>query len=450
MSRTYRIVTLGCKVNRFESAYLEEALSRAGCRPALDGDPADLSVVNTCIVTRTAAHQSRQAVRKALRESPGARVAAIGCYAQVFPEELAAIEGLALIAGNAFKGRVPELVLGDTSTKLQIVGTGPFNGRMPFDRMPLTRFSDRSRAFVKIQDGCESFCNYCIVPFARGPCRSLPAPEALSMLESLARFGYREAVLTGIHLGKYGADLEGAANLATLLRKIGEAGLPMRIRLSSLEPSEIGEELIDMAVSERWLCPHFHIPLQSGDDGVLKRMNRGYRAREFAERVAMIHDRIPHGAVGADVMCGFPGESDAAHRNTVALIRDLPLSYLHVFPYSRRRGTPAWGFDCQVGPDTIKARAAEMRTVGEEKRRAFYRTCLGRRFTVLAQVRDPGKEGQWKGISDNYLPVGFQAESGVANRLLEVRMDRVVGNRLEGTIQPQDGASHRRVPHAKG
>jgi threonylcarbamoyladenosine tRNA methylthiotransferase MtaB len=206
----------------------------------------------------------------------------------------------------------------------------------------------------------------------------------------------------------------------------------VRIRLSSLEPNEIGEDLIEMAAAETWLCPHFHIPLQSGDDGVLDRMNRTYRAGDFSRLVRGIHERIPHAAVGADVMCGFPGESDAAHGNTRSLIRDLPVSYLHVFPYSRRKGTAAYGFGSHPDSEVVRQRAEEMRAVGKEKRLEFFGRCLGGSFEVLTEGRDPKAPGFVKGTSDNYLPVRFEAETDDVNRMAAVRMERIAGQVMLG------------------
>ena len=213
MTKSFKIITLGCKVNQYESAYLTEALSDAGWKKSTSGDKADISIINTCIVTQTASHQSRQAIRKAIRENPGGIVVATGCYAQAFPGELSEIEGISLVAGNTEKGRLPELILNMEEGKQEKVVFEAFDSETPFDFLPIKRFSDRSRAFLKIQDGCQSFCSYCIVPFARGPCRSLSPQKVLSMIETLAEEGYKEIVPTGIHLGKYGVDLKNTTSL---------------------------------------------------------------------------------------------------------------------------------------------------------------------------------------------------------------------------------------------
>ena len=306
---------------------------------------------------------------------------------------------------------------------------------MGFEFLPIKRFPGRTRANLKIQDGCQSFCTYCIVPFARGPYRSLPPSKVLSMAESLAGEGYREIVLTGIHLGKYGVDLGGGVGLSALLRSLGKEGFPVRIRLSSLHPDEIDEELIEMAASEAWLCRHFHISLQSGDDGILKRMNRRYKKGDFAQLIETIHDRVPLVAMGVDVISGFPGEKRTAHENTCSLIRDLPVSYLHVFPFSVRPGTKAANFSSQTDPGEIKKRAAELRNLGQIKKEAFYRACLGKNFLVLVETRQSEEKNIFKGTSDNYLPVGFPSDRDVTGTFVSVKTKKIENGRVTGRVQ---------------
>ncbi|MDZ7696873.1 MAG: tRNA (N(6)-L-threonylcarbamoyladenosine(37)-C(2))-methylthiotransferase MtaB [Deltaproteobacteria bacterium] len=411
MTRSFKIITLGCKVNQYESACLDEALHRAGWRRADDPEPGDAVIVNTCIVTIRAAHQSRQAIRKAIRENGRATVAAVGCYAQAFPQEIVDIEGVHIIADNRKKGRLVEYLQEASPTRTQTLALQPFEPETPFEFLDIRTFPGRTRAYLKIQDGCESFCSYCIVPFTRGPCRSLPPEKALFVLKQFAAQGFREVVLTGIHLGRYGTDLGPEYTLNTLLKQIEKEGLPLRIRLSSLEPNEIDEALIDMVADCDWLCRHFHIPLQSGDDRVLKRMNRHVTQKEFARLVETIHARIPRAAIGVDVMAGFPGEDPIAHGNTCSLIRDLPVSYLHVFPFSPRPGTSAASFQNRVDPGLVKERAAQLRALGRKKRLQFYASCLDDRFDVLIETWHDQEKGRVKGTSDNYLPVIFPSDT---------------------------------------
>lgn len=425
MPKSFKIITLGCKVNQYESAYLKEQLVGAGWHQAVGTERADAAIVNTCIVTQRASHQSRQAIRKAIRENPGATVAAIGCYAQVLPEELSGIPGVTLIADNTKKGEVPRLLSEAEGSGEKAFVLNRFEEGVEFEPLSITRFPDRARAYLKIQDGCESFCSYCIVPFARGPYRSLLPREVLHMVESLVKAGHKEIVLTGIHLGKYGVDLERDTDLYRLLRMIGREDFPARFRLSSLEPDEITSDLVGLVAAERWLCRHFHIPLQSGDSGILKRMNRNYTALRFVTLVETIHRIIPLAAIGVDIMAGFPGEDSAAYQNTLSLIRDLPISYLHVFPFSPRPGTRASALVGQVTPQVIKERAAELRELGQIKRISFYDSCLKKDFLALPEKWHSREKKIMRGTSDNYLPLLFPLSPDSKEGLVLVRTEKV-------------------------
>lgn len=418
--KTFNIITLGCKVNQYESAYLNERLVKEGWRPGPGNHPAHMTIVNTCIVTGKASYQSRQAIRKAIRENPSGITAAVGCYAQVFPEELLHIKGIDIVAGNREKALLPEILRKAKGSPNPCLCSGKFPEKTPFDYLPIQQFAGRTRPFLKIQDGCESFCTYCIVPFARGPYRSLDPGRVIEALQSLCENGYREVVFTGIHLGRYGMDLEGGTGLEELLQRIGGEGLPLRIRLSSLEPNEISRDLIDMIAAEEWLCRHLHIPLQSGDNRILKKMNRQYTSDEYTALIERIHEKIPLAAIGADVMAGFPGEDDRAYRNTFGLIDELPVSYLHVFPFSPRKGTKAAGFPDPVNGKIIKERAEQLRRLGAEKRKAFYTSCVGMECKILCQGWNSPEKSDVKGISDNYLPMIFPSSTCIKNRFQKV------------------------------
>jgi threonylcarbamoyladenosine tRNA methylthiotransferase MtaB len=430
--KTFRIITLGCKVNQFESASLKASLLDSDWSEASKNEEADVIVVNTCIVTKTASSQSRQAIKKAIRENPSCVVAAVGCYAQVYPEEIIRIPGVNLIAGNAVKDRLPGILTQGIDPDRQCVISEEFGEERAFEQLSLKGFPDRTRAFLKIQEGCQSFCSYCVVPFARGPLRSLKPSQALSMLEALLSEGYKEAVLTGIHLGKYGVDLKDGVTLEGLLHMIKKEGFPLRIRLSSLEPNEVGEGLIEMMAAENWLCRHFHIPLQSGDNGILKRMNRHYTAQEFSRLIERIRGSIPLAAIGVDVITGFPGEDLRAFQETFSLIQDLPISYLHVFPFSPRRGTKAAGFSGHVDQESIKERAAQLRSLGQRKKEIFHQSCLGKEFLALAEGWDSEEKKLMKGITDNYLPVVFPSSRDMKNQLVPVVLERLEKGRVVG------------------
>jgi len=430
---SFRIVTLGCKVNQYESAWLREALCEEGWTWA-DNGCVDVTVVNTCIVTQTASRQSRQEIRKAIRRSPEGLVAAVGCYAQVFPEELLQIEGIGLIVGNSSKGGLVDLLKGAMEGRIHGIVSSDFEPAPRFDPMPVSHFSGRSRAFLKIQDGCESFCSYCIVPFARGPSRSLDAEEVLQGVEAYCREGYREIVLTGIHLGLYRGG-ESGCSLTGLLQRIRNENYPARIRLSSMEPNEVTDEMIGMVAEGGWICRHLHLALQSGDDSILASMNRRYTTGDFALLVRKIHEACPQICIGSDVMCGFPGENEKTFENTRSLLADLPVSYLHVFRYSPRPGTRAAEFPLQVQPGEVKHMAEVMREIGRGKRSEFHRASLGSILEVLREGRHATRKNMAVGTSDNYVSVifPFQPENG-ENPLVKIRAEQVKGEKVEGTV----------------
>ncbi|GAB6905471.1 MiaB-like tRNA modifying enzyme [Desulfosarcina cetonica] len=432
------VKTLGCKVNQCESEAIMNALvgPKAGFASATDGQ-ADVVIVNTCTVTGKAAMQSRQAVRQAIRNHPGARIVVTGCHAQTSPAELAAIEGVDLVIGNRDKHLIPERILSDLSMDGRADGLTACPSLAlprPFDALPGIAHGERTRPFLKIQDGCNTFCTYCIVPHARGRSRSLPVAQVLDQIAELGRLGYHEVVLTGIHIGCYGQDLSPSVGLYDLLCRIRDAGAVSRVRLSSIEPAELSDAIIDLAnVGERVpgrLCPHFHVPLQSGDDQILKRMHRPYDREFFKERVLAIVDRLPDAAIGVDTLIGFPGESEMAFENTYQLIEALPVSYLHVFPFSARQGTPAFSFDNQVPPQIVKNRCQRMRRLGENKRSYFYRRSIGKTVTVLVEETRDKLDGRLKGLAPNYLPVRFQGPDEWYNTFQPVTVQRLSGDGL--------------------
>ncbi|NLA74086.1 MAG: tRNA (N(6)-L-threonylcarbamoyladenosine(37)-C(2))-methylthiotransferase MtaB [Deltaproteobacteria bacterium] len=433
MSKKYRIITLGCKVNQCETASIQERFASKDYQPTENSADADFIIINTCIVTRRASSQSRQAIRKAIKENSCAKIAVVGCYPQVFPEELKKIEGIDVLLGNSDKGRIVD-ILTRPEGSYSLKKTGSSHENKPFDILPAKRFMDRTKAFLKVQDGCDSFCTYCIVPYARGPVKSMKPDDVLRSIAAYTDEGYREIVLTGIHLGKYGKGPAEKSQLVPLLKMIAKQGTCARIRLSSLEPGEISDELIEMAASEPWLCSHFHIPLQSGDAKILKSMNRHYTPHEYKNLVHRIHRAIPDAAIGADIITGFPGEDDTAFNNSYSLIDDSPVSYLHVFPFSPRKGTPAAGFKGQVDAGVIRERARRLRELGKNKKGLFYRSFIGKEITVLAEGWDPEQDRTVKGLTDNYLKVTMHSNEQVKNRFIRVTAERLHRDCLVGKI----------------
>ncbi|BBO67332.1 tRNA (N(6)-L-threonylcarbamoyladenosine(37)-C(2))-methylthiotransferase MtaB [Desulfosarcina alkanivorans] len=427
------IRTLGCKVNQCESEAIRNALlaSDQGFASG-DGGQADVVIVNTCTVTRKAAMQSRQAVRQAIRANPGARIVVTGCHAQTAPAELAAIDGVDLIVGNRDKCDIPRQILSglpEHPVKAVPAVCPDIAGVDQFDLLPGIAHGGRTRPFLKIQDGCNAFCTYCIVPHARGRSRSLPMDRVLAQIEQLGRLGYREVVLTGIHIGCYGQDLKPAAGLYDLLCRIRDAGAIDRVRVSSIEPAELSDDIIGLATTEGdvrgRLCPHFHISLQSGDDGILKRMHRPYTRDFFKDLVLSIVGRVPDAAIGVDTLIGFPGETDEAFENTLGLIRSLPVAYLHVFPFSAREGTPAFTFKDQIPSPVIKKRCEAMRRLGADKRRHFYGRHVGRTVSVLVEEARDRNDGRLKGFSENYIPVHIDGPDEFFNTFQQVAIARI-------------------------
>lgn len=413
-------ITLGCKANRYDSAAMMAMLPPEKYRlieldPVAAGKPAEVYVINTCAVTGKSAFQSRQMVRRARRWNPDARVIATGCLARIDPDSLKKA-GADLVAGPDERGRA-----------LEFLG-GPAPPPGPIFHHPQGGCQSRGRAVVKIQDGCDSACAYCVVTRARGPSRSLPPDQVISQLGALARAGFAEAVLTGIHLGLYGRDL--GCSLVRLLEDIGSSpGMPRRIRISSIEPQELTDELIEMMASSKYICPHLHLPLQSGDPGVLAAMKRPYTPERFSELVESARRAMPHAAIGIDVIAGFPGESGKAHQKNLELIESLPVSYLHVFPFSARPNTEAEKMAGEVPPGVIKGRARELREIGAARRRAFLAGQKGRVLNVLAERREGDA---LSGTSENYIRVRFPGSARVLGSIVPVRAQRVSGNGLMG------------------
>ncbi len=399
---------------------------------------ADVTIIHTCTVTQKTDYQSRQIIRRVAAGNPRGQIIVTGCYAQVSPEILQAIPGVNYVVGMAERKKIPEIIGFKERSRRAAVLISPVEKQKGFEEWKPPHFADRTRAFLKVQDGCNSFCSYCLVPYARGRNRSLPLERVLSQARELAARGFREIVLTGIHLGSYGEDLFPLLSLTTLLKSLERENLGIRFRLSSIEPREFNPPLMDHLANSHWVCPHLHIPLQSGDDGILRRMNRNYSAAFFADLVNLLGQTIPGAAIGADVIGGFPGEDDAAFQNTMSLIGTLPLAYLHVFPFSKRRGTPAAAFPDQVPPQVIRARCHALRELGEKKRDSFSRSFLGKSLKVLVEGKRDRGSGLLKGFSANYIPVLLPGGDELMNQEVEVKVTEVRDGKAFGkTILPQ-------------
>ncbi len=431
------VATLGCKVNYYESAGIIERLAEQGYTIVPFSSEADIYIVNTCTVTAKTDYQSRQLVRRAGKRNPESSIIVTGCYAQIAPQALAELPGVVLVAGTEAKERIPEIIgtLRHSEAAHNII-TSDISQVRRFSGLPVTGFHGRTRAYLKIQDGCNAFCSYCIIPYARGPSRSLPPDRVIEAVHSLQHAGYREVILTGIHLGLYGNDLDPRLTLASLIRRIeGETSLE-RLRISSIEPMEVTNSLIDTIATSSITCHHLHIPLQSGDERVLARMKRTYTAEDFRGHVMNIMERMPDVAVGTDVITGFPGESEEEFCRTLSFIDALPLAYLHVFPYSTRPGTHAAEMAGQIKESVKKKRAKILRERGMEKRRAFIARFIGNELSVLVEAKSDGAGGGLKGFSDNYIPTHIaNGDRTLVNRIISVTAEHCEGEILVGRIR---------------
>ena len=413
MTTTISIATLGCKVNQFESEALIDALERKGYALIPFEEGAEITIINTCTVTHRADFQSRQIVRRAFRSNPNSLIIVTGCYPQVEPDAFIKMKGVRYLLGNGEKNQIPDLLPLMQKGEFPRVQVGDIQKETLFSETPFHSFHRHTRAFLKIQDGCDAYCSYCIVPHARGRSRSLRPERVFENLKIFKEKGFKEVVLTGIHLGAYGLDLNPPFPLEKLIKQLEEEETPYRIRLTSIEPGDFSPELIFTLSQSNKICPHLHIPIQSGDDEILKKMNRGYNHSFLSDLIQELHLRIPKLSIGADVIVGFPGETEEKFQHTYGLVESLPFSYLHVFPFSRRKGTPAFQFPQGVDEKEIKKRAETMRELGKQKRQVFYRQFLNQELSVLVEDRKEKETGRWKGLSRNYIPVLITDKNGI-------------------------------------
>jgi threonylcarbamoyladenosine tRNA methylthiotransferase MtaB len=423
MHRRLAVVTVGCKANFADSAGIVAHAARAGFSVVPPGAHADVLVVNSCTVTHKADRDSRALARRLRREHPGAVIVLTGCYAETSPGE---------------RERVPEVDhwvgIRDPSGMGELLKTLAGPGAEPAGDIPsfaADRLLGHSRTFLKIQDGCDASCAYCIVPLARGPGRSLPAGEVIDRAVRAERDGARELVLTGIHVGRYGDDRGERDGLAELLSEILQATSACRFRLGSVEPLEITPRLIRILAEGGRVCPHLHVPLQSGSDRVLRRMRRPYTARQFRDVLGRLSDAVPGIRLGADVIAGFPGETADDFEETLRVIRSTRVSYLHAFPYSPRAGTTSAKWADDVPAAEKRRRVALLRETDAALRTGFLAAQLGRTLTAIAEERDPAT-GEFRGTSENYAEVRFRAEGVRVGDLCPVRVLSVDGSRLKG------------------
>ncbi len=437
MAKKLYLATFGCRTNQADSAAIRDSLFSEGYEETDRCAEADVIVVNSCTVTQRSDQQVRQLSRKLRRENPRARLLVTGCYAQRAPEVLSQIAGIDAVVGNTHRFQIPQIVKklkpgsAGAAAHLEIAAIyrDDFSRARVIGESPAMQLGGRTRPFVKIQDGCDAGCSYCIIPAVRGPSRSVPPPLVLDQVRDLARVGFKEIVLTGIHIGTYGFHLEPRYSLDRLLAQIVEIPELVQVRISSLEPMELSRKVIELASRTDKIATHFHICLQSGSDRILKAMRRPYKTARFASIVDMIRERIPDAGIGTDVIVGFPGETEEDHRETLAFIERMPFTYLHCFPYSDRPGTPACTLSGHVGPDQIRRRSAALRAISVSKNRSFRRGFVGRTLRVLTLADQ--EEGKRLALSGNYLRVRLPLDTP-PNVILEVEITGEQGEDLVG------------------
>jgi threonylcarbamoyladenosine tRNA methylthiotransferase MtaB len=440
---TFYIEQFGCRATQADGAAIERQLREQGCEPVAEVAGADVVVLNTCTVTAAADAQAREAIRKIHAANPATRIVVTGCYAQRAPEEIAVLPGVSFVVGNSHKTQIPTLLRSISAANSFPQREDP----VPYHTAPvltgdifalsevlvapvLGGEGNHTRPTLKIQDGCNARCSFCVIPFVRGKSRSLSAATVISEIQRLAASGFREIVLSGINLGTYGRDLSPRVEFLELLQRVLDETSVERLRISSIEPLDVTQDLIELFASTDRIAAHFHMPLQSASDRILRSMHRWYRSEHYARRVELIQGRLPHAAIGADVITGFPGETEADHTTTLRFIEERPFTYLHVFSYSSRPGTKAAALAGHVPGHIIKRRARELRSLGEEKSKAFRHSQVGRTLRVLT-LRRSAKDDSTRtpALSGNYLSV-IVPEVLPANEWLDVTVSSDTGKEL--------------------
>lgn len=433
--KTFTIVTLGCKLNQYESECLRERLEKRRWTYRRFEEGASFYIINSCTVTGKTDARTRNFIRRARRAAPGATIIVTGCCAEIQPESLLSMNEVDFVLGNDEKPGIPEIMNGVAGGE----HPAPHAAREPAPDAPidyhlLGSFLDHSRAFIKVQEGCNASCSYCIIPAARGRSRSVPASFVVEQVRHLEQRGFDEVVLTGIHIGRYGFDLENGKNLAGLVDDILNGTNHVRLRLSSIEVTEVTDGLISLMCGTERLAPHLHVPLQSGDDGILAAMNRPYRTSFFRRTVEDLKSRIPTMAIGTDIIVGFPGEGEEHYRNTYRFARELPFSYFHVFNFSRRPGTRASAMSGQIAPEVRKRRSAKLIKLGNSKRRTFMKSNIGIDGHGLVQGPQSAFSRFSRALTGNYCEVFIRCPSRFTGKLVPITITHYSGGRLYGTM----------------
>lgn len=427
--------TLGCKVNQYETEAVASLFRKEGFEIEEFSKKADVYVINTCTVTHLGERKSRQMIRRAKRLNKDAVVVVMGCYAQTSPGEVTAIDGVDLVIGTKDRDKVVRYVqeFWDKGKPLNLVQD--IMQVEEFEELSIVEQEARTRAFIKIQEGCNNFCTYCIIPYARGPVRSRKSGSVIREAKRLIEQGFQEIVLTGIHIGAYGRDFDNGYGLGELVTELADLPGLKRLRLGSLEPEDVTLQLIGAMASNPVICRHLHLPLQSGDDHILEKMKRRYNTHEYARLVDSIRTMVDGVAITTDIIVGFPGETDEHFNNTYQYVEALRFSKLHVFKYSQRKGTPAATFEGQVPAQVKEERSTNLIKLGKALSKDFAMQFIDQEVEVLVEQEVKDKPGFWEGFADNYLSVAFPGSEEMKGKFVRVKLKEVIGEYIYGEIE---------------
>jgi len=423
--------TLGCKVNQYESAAMGELFAKRGYDVVDFGEKADVYVINTCDVTNESARKSRQMIRKAIRKNPMAKVVVVGCYSQVEPNKIAKIPGVDIILGTKNRNKIVDLIEAHEPGQ-RLTAVGDIMKQRNFEDITYRGLRHHTRAFLKIQEGCNMFCSYCIIPYARGPLRSRSIESIMKETQNLAEDGFKEIVLTGIHLGLYGIDFDYTPNLLDIINEISSEKGIERIRLSSIEALEITDEFLLGVSKINKFCNHFHVPLQSGNDKILKLMNRRYTTREYMERILSIRKFFPDVSITTDVIVGFPGETDKDFEETVAFIKKVGFSRLHVFPFSPRRGTKAYNMPNQIEKKIKNSRSQYLIKLSECLEKNYQEKFINKTLDVLFE--EEIEKDIFEGYTRNYIKTRTRSSDNLQNEIVPTTLINNNKGYVEGNI----------------
>ncbi len=432
-------MTLGCKVNQADTASMQELFRQAGYTVCNFTEEADVYVVNTCVVTNTGQQKSRQMIRRAIRKENDALIVVTGCYPQTAAEEVKAIDGVDLIIGTQDRAKIVTLVEAALEKKRNQIDdeVRPWEQGVQFEEMSGGNEADKTRAYLKIQEGCNQYCSYCIIPYARGPIRSRSLQSIRKEVQCLTEAGYREIVLIGIHLGCYGKEMKDGTTLYDAVQAALSVPTLQRLRLGSLESVEVEERLLDLMGTDKRLCPHLHLPLQSGCDKILKDMHRPYDTKRFATLLEQIRKKVPGIAVTTDVIVGFPGETEADFDVTCNFVKQCGFAKMHIFPYSKRKGTPAAARQDQIPENVKKQRAEKLAEIDRGMQQAHFAQNVGTNHAVLVEqpvITEKKAKGFVEGLTENYIRVELPGSAEICGKVVEIKITEALIDKCRGII----------------